>query len=103
MAEQRSGQWRSKVSDFCLGRPMLDRVLRQAELMDRVMEQLGVNPAVAARVDRGFGFYEARSRCIACSHERECRERLQGAGREAGPAPFCPNAAFLRTCIRKSY
>jgi Family of unknown function (DUF6455) len=99
---QRNGQWRSKVSDFCLGRPMLDRVLRQAELMDRVMEQLGIDPVVAARVDRGLGFYEARSRCIACSRERECREGLQSPAREAGPASFCPNAAFLRTCARKS-
>lgn len=90
------------MSDFCLGRAMLDRVLRQAELMDRVMEQLGVNPAVAARVDRGLGFYEARSRCIACGHERECREGLQSAARDVGPAPFCPNAAFLSTCARKS-
>lgn len=90
------------MSDFCLGRPMLDRVLRQAELMDCVMEQLGVDPAVAARVDRGLGFYEARSRCIACIHERECRERLQSAARDAAPAPFCANAGFLMTCARKS-
>jgi hypothetical protein len=89
------------MSDFCLGRPMLDRVLRQSELMDRVLQQLGVSPVVAARVDRGFGFYEARSRCIACSHERECREALQSAS-AAGPAPFCPNGDFLRTCVRKS-
>jgi hypothetical protein len=97
-----AAQWplEEQVSDFCLGRPMLDRVLRQAELMDRVMEQLGVNPAVAARVDRGLGFYEARSRCIACSHERECREALQDP--TTGPAPFCPNAQFLSTCARKS-
>ena len=86
------------MSDFCLGRPMLDRVLRQAELMDRVMEQLGVDPAVAARVDRGLGSYEARTRCIACSHERECREALQSAATD--PPPFCSNAHFLRTCAR---
>jgi hypothetical protein len=98
--QQRSGQWRRNVSDFCLGRPMLDRVLRQAELMDRVMQQLGVNPAVAARMDRGLGFYEARTRCIACSHERECREALRSLA--TGPAPFCPNAQFLRSCARNS-
>jgi uncharacterized protein DUF6455 len=89
------------VSDFCLGRPMLDRVFRQAELMDRVMQQLGINPAVAARVDRGFGFYEARSRCIACSHEGECRAALQVGLTQAGPAPFCPNGDFLRACVHK--
>jgi hypothetical protein len=82
---------------------MLDRVLRQAELMDRVMEQLGVNPAVAARMDRGLGFYEARSRCIACSHERACRAALQGAALQTGPLSFCPNAAFLMACLRESH
>ena len=86
------------MSDFCYSRPMLDRVFRQAELMDRVMERLGVDPAMAARVDRGTAVYEARTRCIACSHERECRHWLEGSGVHASPADFCPNADFLRYC-----
>ena len=32
------------MSDFCYGRPMLNRIFRQAELMDRVMERLGIDP-----------------------------------------------------------
>ncbi|MBX9591266.1 MAG: hypothetical protein K2X43_18410 [Hyphomonadaceae bacterium] len=97
-----TGEWRCKVSDFCLSRPMLDRVFRQAELMDRVMAHVGVNPAVAARVDKGVAFYEARTKCISCCHERECRNWLQSATTQSRPAPFCPNAAFLRSCAKRS-
>lgn len=100
--QQHNGEWRCKVSDFCLSRPMLDRVFRQAELMDRVMAHVGVNPAVAARVDKGVAFYEARTKCISCCHERECRNWLQSGTREPRPAHFCPNAAFLRTCATRS-
>jgi hypothetical protein len=42
------------VSDFCYSRPMLDRVMRQAELMDRMMGHVGVDPAPAARLDKGM-------------------------------------------------
>lgn len=86
------------MSDFCYSRPMLDRVFRQAELMDRVMERLGVDPAMAARVERGMAVYEARTKCISCSHERECRHWLEGSVVRAGPADFCPNADFMRYC-----
>jgi Family of unknown function (DUF6455) len=90
------------VTDFCLSRPMLDRVFRQADLMDRVIERVGVNPAVAARVDRGVAFYEARTKCISCCLEQECRKWLEQRPVEPpGPADFCPNAEFLRYCARK--
>ena len=81
---------------------MLDRVFRQADLMDRVIESVGVNPAVAARVDRGVAFYEARTRCISCCFEQECRKWLEQPPVERShPAEFCPNAEFLRCCARK--
>ena len=51
------------MSDFCLTRPMLARVLRQADLLDQVMQRLGVDPVAAARVDNGIAFYEARTKC----------------------------------------
>ena len=54
------------MSDFCYSRPMLKRVLKQAELMDRMRERLGVGAATAARLDKGTAWYEARTRCIAC-------------------------------------
>ena len=64
------------MSDFCYGRPMLNRIIRQAELMDRMMERVGVDPAAAVRIDRGMGWYQARTRCIACWSERECLDWL---------------------------
>jgi hypothetical protein len=39
------------MSDFCYSRPMLNRVLQQAALMDRMMARLGVDFATAARLD----------------------------------------------------
>ena len=65
------------MSDFCYGRPMLNRIFRQAELMDRVMERVGVDLPVAARLDRGMAWYEARTKCIACCNERQCRAWLE--------------------------
>jgi hypothetical protein len=88
------------MSDFCYSRPILDRIILQTELMDRMMERVGVNPAVAARVDRGMAWYEARTRCIACCRERQCRDWLTPSETKAVLAPpeFCHNAAFFHSC-----
>jgi Family of unknown function (DUF6455) len=77
---------------------MLKRVLDQADLMDRVMEAVGVVAARAARMDRGMAWYEARSRCIACPDDQKCRAWLAGlAGTKASlPPTFYSNAAFFR-------
>ena len=86
------------MTDFCLSRPMLERVLRHAELMDSMMERVGVDAAVAARVDRGMAWYEARTRCIGCSSERECRDWLSRAEVDVPNEPpmFCCNADFFQ-------
>ena len=86
------------MSDFCYGRPMLDRIFRQAELMDQVMERVGVDPAAAARVDRGMAWYEARTRCIACCNERQCRAWLACSNPPTALPQSCPNAEFFRRC-----
>jgi hypothetical protein len=81
---------------------MLRHVLERAELMDRVMEHAGVDPAAAARADRGMAFYEARTRCLACRSEHRCREWLQSS-EPLTPCPdFCPNAAFFRSVVGAS-
>jgi hypothetical protein len=92
----------SAVTDFCFSRPMLDRVLEQADLMDQVMEAAGINPARAARMDRGRAWYEARSRCIACHDDRRCRAWLaSGDGAQVRDAPaLCPNRAFFELAKR---
>ena len=87
------------MSDFCYGRPMLERIFRQAELMDAVMERLGVDPSTAARLDRGMAWYEARTKCIGCCEERQCRAWLERPGPLPGPPPSCPNGDFFRRCL----
>lgn len=85
------------MTDFCYSRPMMQRVLRAAELMDRMMQCVGVEPARAARLDKGMAWFEARSRCIACVHEQRCRDWI--AGRDgttvSAPPAFCQNAQFF--------
>ena len=88
------------MSDFCYSRPMFDRVFRQAELMDRMMGCVGVDPIAAARVNKGMAWYEARTKCIACCSERQCRDWLARSEVQAfsDPPEFCQNAAFFRHC-----
>ena len=86
------------MTDFCYSWPQLTKVLNQAEQMDRMMDALGVNPARAARIDRGTAFYEARTRCIACTADQSCRAwlaKLEG-GKASAPPVFCANADFFR-------
>jgi len=85
--------------DFCFSRPMLERVLRHVELMDRMMERIGVDPALAARIDGGSAWYDARTRCIGCCREAACHAWLAEAGPSAEPPGFCANAPFLRACL----
>jgi hypothetical protein len=87
------------MSDFCYSRPMLNRVLQQAELMDRMMERLGVDPATGVRLENGMAWYEARTRCIACHSERQCQDWLKRPVEPRMGAPdFCHNSAFFRRC-----
>jgi hypothetical protein len=86
------------MSDLLFSRPMLRRILAQAELMDRMLQRLGVDEAALARLDGGMGLYEARTRCLACRNERACRAWLEGWTSPADPSEFCPNAAFFARC-----
>jgi hypothetical protein len=88
------------MSDFCYSRPLLDRILRQAELMDRVMERVGVDASAAARLDKGMAWYEARVACVECSSQRECLDWLARLPGSASPQPpeFCHNSEFFRSC-----
>ena len=86
------------MGDFCYPRPMLDHVLAQADLMDRMIERVAVNPAVVARLDRGMTWYAARTRCIECRHARECRAWVDDGAHGTAPPEFCPNAALFQSC-----
>jgi hypothetical protein len=92
------------MSDFCYSQPMLKRVLRKAEQIDRMLQCVGVDPARAVRLDKGMAWYEARLRCIACIHDDQCRgwiaERL-GQTPSAPPA-FCPNAELFASLAEEA-
>ena len=85
------------MSDLCFSWPMLNHVLSQAELMDQMMSQLGVNPAVAARIDRGTAFYEARTRCIDCPSGGSCRCWLASSEASAIPEIFAQSRRSLKS------
>jgi hypothetical protein len=89
--------WRDAMSDFCYSRPMLERIFRHAELMDRMMDRLGIDVAAAARLDGGMAWYEARTMCIGCCRERQCADWVTRS--EVGTASepqFCCDAEFFR-------
>ncbi len=74
---------------------MLDQSSPAPELMVRIMDRMGVNWKMAGRIDGGLAWYAARTKCIFCRLEGECRSWLDDP--EALPE-FCPNAKFFGLC-----
>lgn len=74
---------------------LLDQGSPAPELMVRMMDEMAVNWKTAARIDGGLAWYAARSKCVFCRHEADCRSWLESA--DAMPA-FCPNVKFFRQC-----
>ncbi len=73
------------------------RVNAGAQLMDEVMERLGVDPVAAIRNTRGADFTQARSNCIDCMHARQCRRWLDASIILRAPPIFCANNRFFLT------
>ena len=79
--------------------PYSQRVRRQLELMDRMMERLNVDEAFAAGVDGGLALHQARTKCIFCRDEPRCGDWLATAQPMSGPGDFCPNMEFFQDCL----
>ena len=77
---------------------MLDCRAPRPDLMDRMMHPMSVSPVVAARVDGGMAWREARTKCIFCRCEDECVHWLDGKDGSGDPREFCPNVAFFQHC-----
>jgi hypothetical protein len=90
------------MSDLCYEWPVLNRIFRQAALMDKMMERVGVEPINAVRIDQGMAFYEARTKCIDCFNDGVCRRWLDCANVNGTPPSFCPNAEFFRQSLNNS-
>jgi len=74
---------------------LLDQSSPAPELMVRMMDRMAVNWKMAAHIDGGLAWYAARTKCIFCPHEAECRSWPEDP--KALPE-FCPNAKFFRGC-----
>ena len=82
----------------------LKEVFRRQELMDSVMQKSGVDVLTAIRADNGQAFFEARTKCRVCPHERDCRNWwLESCETLRLPPNFCPNASFFRACKRENH
>ena len=78
--------------------PMFRTVERQASRLSEMMERLDVDPSKLVRLRAGEAFAEARTKCLQCSHARECLLWLD-ADPPSGEAPhFCPNFELFETC-----
>jgi hypothetical protein len=88
------------MNDHSDGFPIFNRVLAQADLMERMMARTGADPLVAIRRDGGTSWHEARSRCIDCVADDLCRHWLDTPPcNEPEDVPaFCANSAFIKTC-----
>lgn len=78
--------------------PMFHRVWRRAELTDRMIIELGIDPLVAARIDKGEAYCEACDICLTCPAARACRSWLNVTDQPPCPPDFCPNADFFESC-----
>ena len=90
------------MSDITPRWHLFNRTSRPPELMDRMMERLVVSSAEAARVDGGMAWYAARTKCIFCRCERECRNWLEDPDTLPGPEGFCPNVDLFRMVQRSN-
>lgn len=82
-----SGQWQA-----------FTQARRRHELMDAMMQTLGVDVLVAVGLEEGQAFVKARSRCRLCPHESACRYWLASPSRVPLPPNFCPNTCFFHRC-----
>ena len=78
--------------------PTVIRYRNCVELMDRMMERMGVDQGEAVRVDGGVAWLGARKNCFYCRDVEKCSNWLEGSA--ATPADFCRNSKFFRSCAR---
>jgi hypothetical protein len=74
--------------------PQTDRVWRQFDLFDLVMDRTQVDPIRAARRETGKAMAQARNVCLGCLWQKRCRALLEHGEADAVMG-FCPNAGFF--------
>lgn len=73
---------------------------RPATRLDRMLEALGLDPALASSGDLETIMSEVKQRCSACQAGSTCDRWLDGDQR--GDREFCPNAKVLDVLRRLS-
>jgi hypothetical protein len=63
------------------------------------MEKCAVDVLKAARAQNGDAFFAARAKCLACTHEADCRNWCLETSEQLPPI-FCPNVDFFRAYRR---
>lgn len=79
--------------------PMFHRVWRRAELTDRMVCELGINPIAAVKLDDGQAYREACITCLTCAAPNTCRNWLNSESRLPVSSEFCPNSRFFERCL----
>jgi hypothetical protein len=79
---------------------MFHRVEHRARRMHEMMQRLGVDIGVLARLRRGDAYAEARSRCLFCGTSDKCLRWLEQSGDRKRPE-FCPNLTLFEACKRE--
>lgn len=80
--------------------PMYRRVERQAVRMHEMMDRLGVDPVVFARLRQGEAYAEARSHCLFCKRADECLRWLESESVPHNAPTFCPSLPLFEACLK---
>jgi hypothetical protein len=77
---------------------MVEHIWAQERLLHTMLLRLGLDIAVAARLDNGECYRQARTTCIRCSRAAACQAWLADKPSEPCPPSFCKNSEFFRAC-----
>ncbi|QDZ00830.1 hypothetical protein FQ775_10795 [Nitratireductor mangrovi] len=70
---------------------IIDRMAAKADLMNNMMEHLGVRDGVARMPDGAAVLRNATLRCLTCGHGQECREWLASDTAHSRAPAYCRN------------
>jgi len=77
---------------------MAERGPHAADLLPRLLRDLGVDPGTLSRNDPAM-MRDMQRLCSACSHKRRCERELSAGTAADNYRHFCPNAMSLETVL----
>ena len=70
---------------------MYKRLIRQADLMDTMVDKLGVRPALEGRADQAGVMRRAANRCMSCTESAACQQWLDDHETASEAPQYCRN------------